>query len=57
MKRTTKTYDKLCGCCLGSGMMENPSWNPNVTADPQTIICKVCQGVGVQKVTEIIEED
>ena len=56
MKKTTKTYTKLCSCCWGDGMMANPTWNPNVTSDPRNIICKVCKGEGVQTVIETIEE-
>lgn len=53
MKRTTKTYQKLCDCCRGGGFMQNP----DVPSLIQTVTCIVCKGTGTQTITEIIEED
>ena len=57
MKRTTETYQKLCSCCGGNGLMENVNFNPNVTSSAMHIICIVCNGSGTQTVTKVIEED
>ena len=56
MKRITKTYQHLCLTCGGSGIINNPSFNPNNTGSGINTICPICQGTGKQTITEIIEE-
>ena len=56
MKRITKSYQILCTCCAGSGIMLNAEFDPNVTATTQYKTCIVCGGNKTQTVTEITEE-
>ena len=51
---TIRTYSQLCCGCSGSGEMPNPHFNPNVTGSAQRCHCKVCNGTGLQIVTEKI---
>jgi len=54
--KTTKTYTQLCCGCNGSGHMANPDFNPNVTGSTMRTFCKVCNGTGLQTVTEVTED-
>ena len=56
MKRIIKSYQILCTCCAGSGIMINTEFDPNVTATTQYKTCIVCGGNKTQTVTEITEE-
>ena len=57
MKRTTRTYWKLCTSCAGGKQMLNPEFNPNTTGSNLYVPCIVCNGCGTQQVVEVIEED
>jgi len=48
----TKTYPIVCKSCNGSGYMNNPNFDPNVTETSTSVICKACNGSGIVIVTE-----
>lgn len=46
------SYPRLCLTCLGTKMMQNHGFDPNVTGSETHVPCIVCNGTGTIYVTE-----